>query len=237
MAIQLPETDKPYYLLIGDPIIYAKAEQLGISAVFYKDSDLDTELLGKAKENDKSILLLKYDISEENEFSEIQRRKIDGSACWVVSYNIYATEYNEHIITTPEKAADYLPKIIDDMEHWMVSSGIYMITDYEGRCGNCHSLLGDSDKYCKYCGTKRGEGAFLPYFNETYYAYGPPIKTIFTCRSCGHSWETKVWGGDNSKYCPHCGKQALALQETEMDYEEFFKTKKEENEQDTERSD
>ena len=37
-----------------------------------------------------------------------------------------------------------------------------MSTDYEGRCGNCHGFLGEEDKYCRYCGTRRGEGAFEP---------------------------------------------------------------------------
>ena len=36
-------------------------------------------------------------------------------------------------------------------------------TDYSGRCGNCHERLGKNDKYCRYCGTKRGEGKFRPY--------------------------------------------------------------------------
>lgn len=26
------------------------------------------------------------------------------------------------------------------------------------------------------CGTKRGDGSFLPYFNDSYFVYGPPIK-------------------------------------------------------------
>ena len=36
-------------------------------------------------------------------------------------------------------------------------------TDYEDRCGNCQSFMEDSEKYCKFCGTAKGEGKFEPY--------------------------------------------------------------------------
>ena len=36
-------------------------------------------------------------------------------------------------------------------------------TDYEGRCGNCHKFFGEGDLYCRYCGTKAGEGRYEPY--------------------------------------------------------------------------
>jgi len=35
-------------------------------------------------------------------------------------------------------------------------------TDYEGKCGDCREIFDETDQYCKYCGTKRGEGAFEP---------------------------------------------------------------------------
>ena len=31
-------------------------------------------------------------------------------------------------------------------------------TDYTDRCGNCHEFLGKEDRFCRYCGTRRGEG-------------------------------------------------------------------------------
>ena len=75
-------------------------------------------------------------------------------------------------------------------------------TDYEGRCGNCHSMLSAKDKYCRYCGTPVGEGKFQPYKNETYCVYGPPVKELWHCPDCGYAWRSTVMGGDNPKYCP-----------------------------------
>ena len=81
-------------------------------------------------------------------------------------------------------------------------------TDYEGRCGNCHTLFDDpEDEYCRYCGTKRGEGAFLPYENFNGCVYGPPPTERFhACSKCGFSWST-VRMIDRSKYCPKCGTE------------------------------
>ncbi len=82
-------------------------------------------------------------------------------------------------------------------------------TDYEGRCGNCHEYLGENEKYCKYCGTKRGEGEFKPYENIVYVVYGPPLNVKYKCKSCGHTWIVRTLGSDHSKYCPECGKSRI----------------------------
>lgn len=76
--------------------------------------------------------------------------------------------------------------------------------DYTGRCGNCTKHMGEEDKYCRYCGTPRGEGKFLPYRNDVYCVYGPPITSMFQCPSCGFSWKVSTLGYDNAKYCPKC---------------------------------
>ncbi len=78
-------------------------------------------------------------------------------------------------------------------------------TDYSGRCGNCHERLGKNDKYCRYCGTKRGEGKFRPYQNLMQCIYGPmPVKRVHRCKKCGKKWET-ILMIDDEKYCPDCG--------------------------------
>ena len=93
-------------------------------------------------------------------------------------------------------------------------------TDYEGRCGNCHSMLGAKDKYCRYCGTLVGEGEFKPYKNETYCVYGPPVKELWHCPKCGYAWRSTVMGGDNPKFCPKCGSRKLDRLESEA--KDFF---------------
>ena len=50
-----------------------------------------------------------------------------------------------------------------------------MVTDYTNRCGNCKAFLQTGDNYCKYCGTRRGEGKFEPFWEVTDILYGPPV--------------------------------------------------------------
>ena len=76
----------------------------------------------------------------------------------------------------------------------------------EGRCFNCHAYIG-KEKYCRWCGTKTGEGKFEPFQDLSKYQciYGPmPVERIHTCKECGYSWTTCSMI-DNQKYCPECG--------------------------------
>lgn len=84
-------------------------------------------------------------------------------------------------------------------------------TDYTNRCGNCHAYLRPEDKYCRYCGTKRGKGTFKPFKNIIECVYGPTVKRKYKCSSCGYIWVVGVMGGDNSRYCPQCGKKKVIV--------------------------
>lgn len=91
---------------------------------------------------------------------------------------------------------NYSPIEIDDSD---------MCTDYTNRCGNCHKILNDNDKYCPYCGTKRGEGKFEPYENVMTCIYGPPPEErVHQCKKCGYEWSV-ISMIDSQKYCPQCG--------------------------------
>ncbi len=85
-------------------------------------------------------------------------------------------------------------------------------TDYEGRCGNCHKFFGEGDLYCRYCGTKAGEGRYEPYDDIMQCVYGPPpTERLHTCNECGYSW--KSWAMiDNERYCPKCGGAVTAAE-------------------------
>ncbi|MBQ9809332.1 MAG: zinc ribbon domain-containing protein [Ruminococcus sp.] len=77
-------------------------------------------------------------------------------------------------------------------------------TDYEGRCGNCHKLLG-GDAYCRYCGTKAGNGSYEPYEDIVQCVYGPmPVDREHVCRKCGYKW-TSCKMIDDEWFCPICG--------------------------------
>ena len=97
-------------------------------------------------------------------------------------------------------------------------------TDYTDRCRNCHEYLDRKDKYCKNCGTKRGEGRFEPFRNEMYCVYGPPIKKKYRCSNCDFMWITCHLGGlDSSNYCPQCGKKQIKLlDQTILDHSDYI---------------
>lgn len=91
--------------------------------------------------------------------------------------------------------------------------GEQMSTDYMNRCGNCTKFLAEEDRYCRYCGTKRGEGAFKPYMVSAFCIYGPPpIKQKYECRHCGNSWIASMSVG-HQKYCGQCGMPAEIAKE------------------------
>ena len=85
---------------------------------------------------------------------------------------------------------------------------------WEDRCGNCDAYLDEDDRYCKYCGTKRGEGKFIPEDNIPVCVYGPPVTKKYLCSKCGHAWITHgLVGGKDSKYCPRCGDGQVEMTE------------------------
>lgn len=80
----------------------------------------------------------------------------------------------------------------------------FLTDDYTDRCGNCQQSMG-KDEFCRYCGAKRGEGSFDPYYNEPQCVYGPPpVTRVHKCRKCGFEWSTNMMI-DNQRYCPKCG--------------------------------
>ena len=91
-------------------------------------------------------------------------------------------------------------------------SDLFLSTDYEGRCGNCHKLFREGDLYCRYCGTKAGEGKYEPYDDIVQCVYGPPpVERKHTCGKCGYSWTSRAMI-DKEHYCPKCGGNVTAVE-------------------------
>lgn len=89
----------------------------------------------------------------------------------------------------------------------------HLSTDYEGRCGNCHRHFHGDEPYCRYCGTKRGEGAFEPYSNLTPCIYGPPPRErVRQCTKCG-ALHRRCSMLDDSRFCPDCGALTDLIEE------------------------
>lgn len=88
---------------------------------------------------------------------------------------------------------------------------IKVTPDPQTQCGNCHEYFQPEDRYCRFCGTKRGEGAYDPYpeIFDMEEIYGPmPTKTIHVCKQCGYIWNTCLMV-DRARYCPKCGGEVL----------------------------
>ena len=213
MINELYTTDMPYYLVLGKRFLYGKAVLASIQATLYRKQEMDDTFLKVAVDTGKSILWLKYDSSEENTRCESLLDKIGDSDSWIVSYNIYGNEMPDGTsILTPDKACDELTKIIARNELFMFEQGLF-ITDYHVRCGNCNCTLEPDERYCRICGTKRGEGRFEPENNEFFGIYAPSIWTRYQCNECGKTWEGTVFSIYKSCFCPQCGKKTLPVVE------------------------
>jgi len=93
-------------------------------------------------------------------------------------------------------------------------------SDYKDKCGNCHETLMDGDKYCRHCGTKRGEGQFKPYLNIMECIYGPmPVKRKHICNTCKTIWERELMI-DQEHFCPNCGGNVDIIETPYWDNEE-----------------
>lgn len=209
MINKLYGTDKPYYLILSERFLYGKAAHSYIRATLYRKPELDDIFFKTAVETRKSILWLRFDSSEENAQCETKLNRIDDSDSWIASYNIYGNELEDGMkILSPEKAAEMLPEIIARNERFMIKHGVFS-AEIEDRCGNCHKIISIGDRYCRFCGTKRGEDKFQPEDNQTYCVYGPPLEIKYQCADCGTIFESSCLGLDASKYCPHCCSKKL----------------------------
>ena len=98
-----------------------------------------------------------------------------------------------------------------EIEILLVGRGYLLCTDYTDRCGNCHKVLDEGDKYCRYCGTKRGEGRFLPFENPMYALYGAPTLKKYYCQNCLNEWKIRVFFDEESTHCPNCGQSTVKM--------------------------
>ena len=83
-----------------------------------------------------------------------------------------------------------------------------MISDKEEYCRNCGAYMELENGYCMFCGAERREGEFRPEDNVETTVYGPPMKSEFVCKSCGHTWNSVGFGRSKVQFCPMCGKPA-----------------------------
>lgn len=240
MINSLLATDQPYYIILGERHLYFTAALEHIQTTLYTKTELDEAFLDIAVETQKSIIWIRYDSSEENTLCTHQFSRIGNSNSCIVSFNLYGYQLPDGTrIQTSEQAAEEVPRMIVKCERVLIDHGVM-----EDRCGNCHSKIGENEKYCRYCGTKHGEGYFSPEITNYYECvYGPPVRMKYLCEDCKNSWYTIIMAGDNYEYCPRCGKKSTSILESRaIKYTDKYREMKEkylreQAEQETEKKD
>lgn len=216
MLERIITSEKEYLVLVNTKELYDRAIELG-----YKDlalvtgdrlSPVDMEKLACLNR----FVVLEFDCPEGNpqlEHIHRQLRNINID-CW--DYNL-ATILDFSFSFNTAHAVEKMHSL-KELEDILAAEGDIASTDYTDRCGNCHKHLDEEDKYCKYCGTTRGKGAFKPYYNKILVVYGPPVTTTRKCSSCGHKWTSSSLGGDEQHYCPLCGSGKIKIKDLEYDF-------------------
>lgn len=201
---------KEYMLLVNAPELLKRAKELGYEDVtLYTEEELDSRVIDRAKRRKQSPVRVLYRPDHEEESDSVIHDTIEGTELSDVVIELYGSEAEDgKKILSLEDAVRSFPSV-SDLEEALRKFQIISSTDYTDLCGNCQSTLRKTDKYCPYCGTQRGKGAFKPFKNRGYYVYGPPIKKKYQCDACGHVWITAVLAGDHAVYCPQCGKKQI----------------------------
>ncbi|SEM18252.1 Zinc ribbon domain-containing protein [Butyrivibrio sp. ob235] len=214
MQLSLPITEKEYYLIVNKKEIYDRAQELGERQVILFERDkFDADDVMALNNSEKQVVFAF--------FCDKDDKILHHLVCQLEPYIPYyslkkdTAFYNEFRYESIDAVVRSLKGIIKIIEYDLKDDGLISTTDYENRCGNCHSVLDPEDKYCKYCGTKRGEGAFKPYRNVSYGLYGPCGTYFYKCHNCGKIFEYWTIGSSDVKNCPSCGSAV-----EEIDYKE-----------------
>lgn len=221
MSIYFRRTDKEYYVLTNYPELVRRARELGYKGVsLFTQDELDESDIEQFKQINKSAIKILFRPDQKEEHGLMRLKRIEGTELHNITIELAGNETEEgERIETFEDAIEHFPKPVE-LEKWLKGNGIIRETEYYNRCGHCHEILGEDDKYCRYCGTERGKGEFLPFMNGMYCVYGPPVKMKYKCTACGHIWISGVLGGDNAKFCPQCGKKSLNVLEQRASWEQ-----------------
>ena len=215
-----------FCVVVNRADLYEAAKKKGNRHVMLmRGRELSASELQQIKSKYRAIAMVLYDEEDEQLKNRLRqqacREEIDAyierfplpENGYVKSTDIEFGFLDGHELTCLKDLCDFFPGP-DYFRRELISFGYILSTDYTNRCGNCHERMSEEDKYCQYCGAKRGEGKFLPFNNASYCLYGPPVTKKYTCAGCGFHWEDFSLGGIyTAGYCPQCGKDALTIEE------------------------
>lgn len=213
MLEKLLTSEKAYIVLVNTTALYDKAIELG-----YQDLALVTGNRLSPAEVEKlaalqRFVLLYFDCPEGNpQLDQIHRQLKDADIKCDTNNLASLLDFSLRADTIPASEKMFT---LEELENYLANVGYIPSTDYTNRCGNCQEYMGKEDKYCKYCGTARGKGAFKPYYNQIHVVYGPPISARHKCKKCGHLWVENTLGGDEPSYCPNCGSKNIKVVSSE----------------------
>lgn len=199
--MKFPKTEEGFYVLTNRIELKDIFDKEYDNVVLINDTKLSDDDLKDIIEVQKGVLAIYYFDTEKeaNEIDDLyehyyyKAKKMITLWCLNNNGKKYEEIINEFNVECP------------NLRERAKFDAILVYKDYKDRCGNCHSVLEVNDKYCKNCGTKRGEGEFKPYTNPTYCVYGPMVANKYTCPKCGYSWSEYNPGGRDYPYCPQCG--------------------------------
>lgn len=199
--MKFPKTKEGFYVFTNKQEIKDVFDKEYDNIILIDDVKLSKEDLANIEETKKGVLAVYY-FDSMDEVSEIDDLYYDyryEDKCLV---GLWCLKEQHKVL---DDILQGYNKNLPDLRSMADRYEILVHTDYEGLCGNCHEPLGKEDKYCRTCGTKRGEGAFKPYVNKTYCVYGPMIANKYACPKCGKTWSECNPGGRGDTYCPQCG--------------------------------
>lgn len=222
----LPITEKDYYTFFTQREVYKKAIEIGYTNAFFLDeNELDPEDMEKIRTSGKAIIILYFDRDQYMIISGIKEKlsypEIKTSA-FCLDYFLPLFEEDDGI---PEfshytlcEAINYLPKC-NVLEKVLSHRSMIKCSDHTGRCGNCHHYIDENNKFCQICGTEKGKGDFLPFYEEMFRLWGMPVKVEFKCGLCKHIWITD---GEEGEYCPECGAKTAELIRRSRPFQEDY---------------
>ena len=220
MTIQLPTTKEQYYLIVNHELLYIRAVELGYdNVVLFTGIQFRNRDLAAFKVIGKSVFLLFFCPEGDVPLNQL-RDQLDNIFIKCEAENLYNRDAGRWLkeVKTLNRAVKRFPRP-EETRSFLEENGIIKSTDYRNRCGKCHELLRDGAKYCVYCGTARGKGAFRPYENIVPIVYGPPYNMELHCANCGEHWKSQEWL-KYPEYCPRCGKATVVVDDEycDLDY-------------------